>query len=895
MNKTSTSPRFCIRLLVCAVCLSIGLNSYAKGEEREVELRLDKQEVMAFEHYRLSLLMDISHADHLTTKNGNWSDPTLWDGGVVPPAGSSVGILHQVTVDTATLPEYKTVIVKDTLSFSETQDSHLTLETLFVHMGGALLIGSRDKPLDRNIRAEIVFKDVDGSFDTVSDPLQLGLGIVSHGRVQMYGANIRPWSSLTTAPQIGATSMVLDGMPYGWRAGDEIVLAGMNANGDGDEKLTILSVDSTSRTVSFTPALSLNHVPPTHNKPGLVLKVHVINLTRNIEFRTNPADKGTIMLRGHTMFMHTNAAYMMNVRFKDMGRTDKSRDLSDAALDIKPVSGRAKAHYIAGITASGANQRARYPLHFHRAGLGGVAAVITGCSVDNSPGWGYVNHSSFVRMENNVAYNISGTAFVEEAGDGVGSFVGNVSIRTHGTGEREVAAIESRKFNEDFGFSGHGFWANGCNVEFSGNIAAGASGTAYAIYPTGIDKVEYHDGKDTSIEYGVPLNTVSERESSSLSGRNVGNAPLRGWENNIAYGSETGFQTASYHPMKEDHRQDFKDLLIYECNIGTHVGYSRGNGFIRLIVINDINNPHGLGTQCGNNAAELRYEHCYIEGTLVGYRVPWARSPMGIFDCYSNSALDLADIFESRPKKRGLPSFIDTMRFGTLDPQVVANTIAAIPSDPQQQSVPQKIFKSFGTQDLGQPYQGITVQTRFATRVAPGGFADTAGGPLYIRWNKNDTWKKVYFKRESQSSNTRGLRLPSGWKTNPSFSIPPQTANAVFEDNTYSGINPWSDRLVVADDSVDLSSGGGVLIDALSNDEVEASAPSLEVVIVVKPSHGTLVKNGSGINTKFQYTLTDSSFHGIDCFRYRLWYSDKGMRSHRNGQWSDGTVEIRIP
>ena len=50
--------------------------------------------------------------------------------------------------------------------------------------------------------------------------------------------------------------------------------------------------------------------------------------------------------------------------------------------------------------------------------------------VADSPGWGFVNHSSYVNFDNNVAFNVVGASFVTEAGNEIGEFVGNLAINT---------------------------------------------------------------------------------------------------------------------------------------------------------------------------------------------------------------------------------------------------------------------------------------------------------------------------------------------------------------------------------------------------------------------------------------------------------------------------------
>ena len=67
-------------------------------------------------------------------------------------------------------------------------------------------------------------------------------------------------------------------------------------------------------------------------------------------------------------------------------------------------------------------------------GTGMSMDTISDSAVVDSPGWGFVNHSSNVAISGNVAYNVTGAAYATEAGDETGSFTGNIAIRSQGSG-----------------------------------------------------------------------------------------------------------------------------------------------------------------------------------------------------------------------------------------------------------------------------------------------------------------------------------------------------------------------------------------------------------------------------------------------------------------------------
>ncbi|MEN8185356.1 MAG: hypothetical protein ABFS46_22805, partial [Myxococcota bacterium] len=173
--------------------------------------------------------------------------------------------------------------------------------------------------------------------------------------------------------------------------------------------------------------------------PAPDLEVHVAHLTRNVEIMSESTE---LMHRGHVMFMHTNDVQVHNVAFNDLGRTDKSVHNDDALVmgdgTLMPLSGT--------------NVRARYSLHFHRAGgsLANDPAVVAGSVANGNPGWAFVNHSSYVNFTDNVAYDVFGAGFAAEAGDEAGSFHHNMAVAISGTGG---SPKELRRF-DNWGFDG---------------------------------------------------------------------------------------------------------------------------------------------------------------------------------------------------------------------------------------------------------------------------------------------------------------------------------------------------------------------------------------------------------------------------------------------------------
>src|SRR5262249_55566825 len=126
-----------------------------------------------------------------------------------------------------------------------------------------------------------------------------------------------------------------------------------------------------------------------HPVPASDLAMYVANVTRNVRLESQNAQE--IRRRGHAMFMHSDHVLLANAGFYDLGRTDKRNPVQDPRLD-------AQKQLVAG---TGTNPRGRYAVHFHRTGVHSrqTPIPVKGCAVVNSPGWGYVNHSSNVVFE----------------------------------------------------------------------------------------------------------------------------------------------------------------------------------------------------------------------------------------------------------------------------------------------------------------------------------------------------------------------------------------------------------------------------------------------------------------------------------------------------------------
>ncbi|MEM7269879.1 MAG: G8 domain-containing protein [Pseudomonadota bacterium] len=502
-------------------------------------------------------LVSIEQVTHSAVRSGDWSDPGVWSNGVPPGEGARAHIPAGMTVrvDGQVAPEIKTLRIDGALTFKTDVNTELKVDTLVTSVHGLLEIGTSANPIDADVTAKIVFAD-DGVIDRDWDPSLISRGALLHGKTVIHGAEKAGFAALASKAAKGAQTLTLKSAPTGWKVGDEIVIAATDpSNPTGDETRIVTAINGS--TITLNRPLDLDHLSPRAD-----LDVHVANLTRNVTF---DSENDGALQRGHVMFMHTNDADLRYVAFEDLGRTDKSKILDDWQL----VSGNEESigaentelEYLGG-----ANVRGRYSVHFHRGGTDGDGkpAHVEGAVVSHDPGWGYVNHSSNVNFIDNVSYDVLGSAYNTEAGDEIGSFIGNIALRTVNPNaalnpfDDEVdpdQAPDARAERQDYGWQGDGFWFHGAGVTVDDNVVAGASGHAYIYWKLGL--VEEGLGENLVDVANLPNGAMIGPDGTMVRTKHV---PVPSFDGNLGYGAEKGLQI---HYLHTDHRdlQD-KELAV---------------------------------------------------------------------------------------------------------------------------------------------------------------------------------------------------------------------------------------------------------------------------------------------------------------------------------------------
>ena len=608
------------------------------------------------EHMAAMDLAPPQNATHVAAASGDWSSPSTWQGGRIPDEGSRVLIPEGVvlTLDSELTSSLKWLRVNGELRFAIDRDTELRVDTLVTAPGSRLEIGTAEQPVPSNVRAQIVFADL-GPLNVDDDPMLMGRGAILHGATRIHGA--AKTSAVTAAidPQRGDQEILLDAPPSGWAVGDQLVIAGTSPDGQGDETVRIQSIEG-SRILLDAP-LNENHVTPRDH-----LKVHVANLTRNVEFSS---ENKAIDRRGHVMFMHTRDVDVANAAFNDLGRTDKLRSLDSPYFDDEGFF----------VEETGTNTGGRYSVHFHRNGVerSGSPAVVRGSVVAGNPGWGFVNHSSYVDFIDNVAFDVVGAAFSTEAGDEIGLFQDNIAIRMHGTGDEPI----TRQEDGDFGHAGDGFWLQGPGVVVENNVATGATGSGLILYA------------EPLFEDGLGITTFPSDNLPDPSRANgdetvpVSLAPLAVFRGNESYGSALGAQIY-YHrtfiTIEEEQEEQashqfapslMEDMTLWSNSSGMQVNYTVDTNFKDFQIIGPSDGSGDTGFDAASNFYN-RGTHNYENFRVEDYEIGFAAPRSGVVNVEGGYFNNITDFYLNEPRQLGRRiRFSGDLTFGNRDSGVV--------------------------------------------------------------------------------------------------------------------------------------------------------------------------------------------------------------------------------
>ena len=567
-------------------------------------------------------LVPLNAVTHTAEQDGPWGVASTW-GGNLPNDGARVFIPSGVTVEVDGVfnTNLKTVRLEGTLIFSSDVNTELRVETLIGLMGSHLILGSEGDPIAQGVTARLTFID-DGPIDLGDDPDQIGKGAIFMGQVTARGTQKSSFHALASGAFAGSSDVHLEEIPTGWQVGDAVVLTGTDREDPTSEEVrTITALNGSS--VSLDAPLSANHVAP---RTGLA--VHLANLSRNVILSSENPE---IDLRGHVMFMNTHQVDMRYVRFYQLGRTNKRIQLDDWIFPNLTAD-----EFEVG---NQTNIRGRYSCHFHRGGVdpsAGPPAHIEACVVEDDPGWAFVNHSSHVDFLDNVSYNVVGGAFQTESGDEIGSFVGNLAIRTVNPDfpilDPETEPVDIREITQDFAFQGDGFWFHGGGIAVRDNIASGCSGHGFIYWTEGLREV----GTEFDLQNMFKVDNIPN--GNLLPGlENVQSwwVPLAEFKGNTAYSVSKGLAAYYVHAtLFEDITQltdsylatvhsTFEDLTLWNVRkFGVELHNCERFTFRNLDLWND-GGEDAIGIlNTITVARESRWEQCNVAGFNIGMVPP---------------------------------------------------------------------------------------------------------------------------------------------------------------------------------------------------------------------------------------------------------------------------------
>ncbi|WP_429027424.1 G8 domain-containing protein [Bradyrhizobium sp. I1.14.4] len=510
------------------------------------------------EHAAMLDLAPVAEATFTARQSGRWLDTATWIGNEVPtdgarvliPAGADV-VLDGRIADRS----FEWVHVMGGLRLSSEKSTLLRVTTLLVDVDGRLNVGDSANRVASVVAAEICFMPRKGR-DRNRDPLDMGGGLLSHGFMQIHGAAKTPYAIASASLNKGDRWLSLDRPVDGWASGDRILLPGTEADVNHDEILEVAEVSAEHTRVRLDKALAFDHFSPFGRS------IPVSNLTRNVRFYS--AETTPLAARGHVMIMHRQTGTVIDgASFEGLGRTDAARAQTIPQLD---VDGKLK-------PGSDDNTIGRYAVHFHLRSGARVEVpphIVRNSVIIDSPKLGLVNHGGNVIAEQNIGYRIVGSHFFAENGSEIGAFIGNVAVRSSGSGDR----IRARDMTYDFGHGGHGFWSQSGGIRMSGNYSFGHASGAYVIF-------------------GYPF--IEEGRTVFFDGHNIGDpkyADALGhvlisnvnfvFENNVAAGSQNGLEIWN-HKIYNNHDEvsrvdgfkawgvrDYGVFLPYVKNVTLH-------------------------------------------------------------------------------------------------------------------------------------------------------------------------------------------------------------------------------------------------------------------------------------------------------------------------------------
>jgi G8 domain len=567
-------------------------------------------------------LVPLSAVNREVVQNGPWSNPATWSGGILPKADENiyVPIDKSLTIDIESDLNYNTIRADGVIKFATNKNVKIKLDTLVVTENGTFEIGAETQRVPSDVNIKIYIAN-NGPIDRNWDPSNISRGVILQGKTRIYGSEKSAFHELSVKPAAGSTQIKLTSVPTGWMKGDVIAITATKFRKKlksdtffqtEDELRTIKAISGNIITLgkvsnaSFSEPLSYSHVPAISKMP-----VFAANLTRNVVFSGEGGDAVPASQRGHFMVMHNPDTVIKGASFNFFGRTDKSKPLNDFKLNDNGF--RLTDNNSNYIPDSNTNPRGRYAVHFHHTGtnINTPPVICSGNAVFSSKGWGFVNHTSNVVMENNASYNVFGSHFVSEDGNEMGSFKHNIAIKSEG---RDTVA-KTGIGNHDHGHTGHGFWLQSRNLVVEDNVISGVNNSGL---------VYYHRNVIKGINLDIPWQNLQTNIKSIVKGMPTiyfSRIPIIDDINNTVLSSGAALNVVKAKREQEhDVRNIFKSLKAYSVVDGLILQYTERYTFIDLEIVADSSTKRW---DRGVNVSTRDRDVAFINAKISGFVHPF--------------------------------------------------------------------------------------------------------------------------------------------------------------------------------------------------------------------------------------------------------------------------------
>jgi hypothetical protein len=394
-----------------------------------------------------------------SAQSGAWSQPSTWEGGLLPAAGMNVQIRagHRVVYDVDSDQALRVVHVAGTLTFSRDRNTRLEVGLLKIQPGDdvsedgfncdaksadpdskrvwpTLEVGTQEQPIGTPHTARIRLVYFDG-MNPETCPAIVSCG----GRMDFHGAPMsRTWLKLGATAASGTDRVVLSEPVTGWRPGDHVLVtatqrdmneSGTRRPGASKEPRKVFTEERTILQVEGTQVTLDRSLENTHRGEG-DYRGEVANLSRNVIVES--ADPGK--MRGHTMYHRHSAGGISYSEFRHLGKE---------------------------------NVLGKYSLHFHLIGSTMRGSSVVGASIwDSANRWITIHGTHYLVVRDCVGYQSVGHGFfLEDGTEAYNVLDRNLAVQSF-RGKKLPKQVLPFDQNEGSGF----WWANSLNT-FTRNVA----------------------------------------------------------------------------------------------------------------------------------------------------------------------------------------------------------------------------------------------------------------------------------------------------------------------------------------------------------------------------------------------------------------------------------------